>query len=68
MEKANLSAWKKTNKYASIDEYISFCGEIDKLLVNIVHQECVEVELCIRILIGGENRQKSQNGFIYPLI
>jgi len=58
---------KQVCKYRTVPEH-AFCDEIDKLFMNIVRQERAEVKLGCGLLIGGENGQKSQNGFIYLLI
>jgi hypothetical protein len=58
---------KQVRKYRTVLEH-AFRDKIDKLFMNIVRQERAEVELGSGLLISGENGQKSQNGFIYPLI
>ena len=58
---------EQVHQYGIILEH-AFRGKIDKLFVNIVFQERAKVKLGSGLLIDGENGQKYQNGFIYPLV
>jgi hypothetical protein len=36
--------------------------------VNIIDQKLVEIELVGGLFFGGENRQETQDGFIYSVV